>query len=465
MKKKWLQTLTNMHILVESGGHTRLYLDPIMKNITSKLKPIFTRYFWANLGVLLVALTILITLFVVKADRSGLGNGLLLVYTMLITIFQLFRLVLALLSDKVLASVESVDPQGVYEPYVSIVVPCMNEEDAIGHTLLQCFAAHYPKDKLEVIVINDGSTDDTAREIEKVKVRHPELTVITFEKNKGKREGMVAGFRVAKGEVVVQLDSDSYIDPIGFRHLITPFANPMIGAVCAHADVQNASQNVITKMQAGYYFIAFRVLKAAESALLSVFCCSGCSSAYRKDLVMPILDKFLNERFMGVKVKHGDDRSLTGWVLKSGHKAVYTHKVQAYTIAPHTVKQLFKQQARWKKSWISNGFFTFKYIFKTDLFVGLFYYLPLILISFLTPLVAFYNVYLLSILHLTFPVVYLTGGLLITLLYMLYAFRLSEGEKKYIGYFLVWQFLTVTIFSYILYYSFFRFRDQRWGTR
>lgn len=436
-----------------------------MKTLKRKLNRIFNLGFWINMGMILVTLAILLLLFVFKADRSGLGNGLLIVYTILITVFQLFRLILAFLSNKVLGTVEAIDPHGDYEPSVSIVVPCMNEEDAIGHTLTKCFEANYPKDKLEVIVINDGSTDGTAVEIQKIKKLYPELTVITFEKNKGKREGMVSGFRVAKGDIVVQLDSDSYIDPKKFRHLITPFANPMIGAVCAHADVQNSSQNIITKMQAGYYFIAFRILKAAESALLSVFCCSGCSSAYRKELVLPILDDFLNEYFMGVKVKHGDDRSLTGWILKLGHKTVYTHKVQAYTIAPHTVKQLFKQQARWKKSWISNGFFTFKYIFKIDFFVGLFYYLPLILISFLTPLVAFYNVYLISVLTLTFPLIYLTGGLLITFLYMLYAVRLAKGRKKYIGYFLIWQFLTVTIFSYILYYSLFRFRDQRWGTR
>ena len=417
-----------------------------------------------DFSVLLIALVLLAVLFFFKADTTNIGNILLFSYTILITVFQLFRLFAAFIAPRTLEYIEKFSNEK-YEPFVSIVVPCMNEEEVIFHTLTQCFKADWPKDKLEVIFINDGSTDNTAKEVQKVKDIYPELVVINFEKNQGKREGMVAGFRIAKGEIVVQLDSDSYIEPTKFKHIVAPFINPIIGAVCAHADVQNSSYNTVTKMQAGYYFIAFRILKAAESALLSVFCCSGCSSAYRKDVVLPILDQFLNEYFMGVRVKHGDDRSLTGWILKLGYKAIYTHKVQAYTIAPHTVKQLFKQQVRWKKSWISNGFFTFKYIFRIDPFVGVFYYTPLILISFLTPVVSFYNLYLLSFANLTLPIAYLSGGLIVTFLYMLYAFRLSKGKKNYISYFLLWQFLTVTIFSYILYYSFSRFRDQRWGTR
>lgn len=168
---------------------------------------------------------------------------------------------------------------------------------------------------------------------------------------------------------------------------------------------------------------------------------------------------------MGVQVKHGDDRSLTGWVLKLGYKTIYSHKVQAYTIAPSTVKQLMKQQVRWKKSWVSNAFFTFKYIFKTDPLVGIFYFTPLIFISFLTPIIAFYNLYYLSFFNDTLPFKYLLGGCIITILYMLYAWRYAKNKKRYIQYFFIWQLLTLTVFSYVLYYSFFRFRDQRWGTR
>ena len=423
-------------------------------------------YLWYDGFLFLVSLALLVLLLTLKIEHAGFGHWFLFSYTVLLTVFQLFRLRAAVTSSQVLSFIEyGSEGSSNFEPMVSIVVPCKNEEKEISHTLRQCFAAEYPKEKLEVIVINDGSTDGTLREIRGIEREHPELIVINWQENRGKREGMAAGFRIAKGDIVVQLDSDSYIEPSKFRHLIRPFRNSMIAAVCAHADVANAGENFITKMQAGYYFVAFRILKAAESSLCSVFCCSGCSSAYRKEVILPILDAWLNEKFMGVRVRHGDDRSLTGWVLRQGYRTVYTHKAQAYTIVPATIRQLVKQQVRWKKSWISNAYFTFQYIFKTDPFVGLFYFTPLVLISFLTPIVALANVYIVSAMHRSLPLEYLLGGFIVTLLYMLYAIRYARGKKKYIGYFMAWQFLTVSIFSYLIFYSLLTFRNQRWGTR
>jgi hypothetical protein len=122
---------------------------------------------------------------------------------------------------------------------------------------------------------------------------------------------MAEGFRRARGEIIIQLDSDSYIVPGTFRKIIEPFRNSRVGAVCAHADPANPDENTLTRMQAAYYFFSFRLLKAAESTFLRVFCCSGCSSAYRRDIVLPILDQWLGEKFLGLPTTWGDDRALT----------------------------------------------------------------------------------------------------------------------------------------------------------
>lgn len=352
-----------------------------------------------------------------------------------------------------------------YEPTVTFVIPCLNEEGAIQKTIEKCFAAEYPKEKLEVIVINDGSTDNTPQILQELKAtKFPELVIVNWEENKGKRPGMATGFRMAKGEIVIQLDSDSYIEPHTFRQMITPFVHPDVGAVSGHTDPENADENFITKMQAAYYFISFRIMKASESTFHTVFCCSGCASAFRKSAVLPFLDKWLNERFLGAPVTYGDDRALTSWLLKNNFKTVYKDNVQAFTIVPTKMKKLFKQQLRWKKSWIINAFFTGRFIVFKQPFVALFYFYPLVLISYLSPIMAFRSIFYQPISYGRSPVYYLLGVFAITIFVIVYGSFFSQ-KRKYLSYFLYWQILNTFAFIYIIYIAAFKIKDRGWGTR
>jgi hyaluronan synthase len=263
-----------------------------------------------------------------------------------------------------------------YEPTVAFVIPCKNEERDIYNTIYQCYKVDYPSQKVEVIVINDGSTDNTLQILKNIQKKYPSLKIINWTKNRGKRQAMAAGFEEASAEIIIQLDSDSYIEPITFGELLAPFQNDAVAAVCASGEPKNANKNIITKMQAAYYFMSFRIFKAAESTYDTVFCCSGCCSAYRRNAVMPILSKWLAEKFLGLPVTWGDDRALTSWLLKTGKKTVFSSKAIAYTVVPENLKTLLKQQLRWKKSWIVNFFFTSKFIFKKQPFVSFFYYFP-----------------------------------------------------------------------------------------
>ena len=385
-------------------------------------------------------------------------------YTILVTVFALSRLSSALLYRTSINEIYKQAKKWWYEPTVTFIIPCKNEEDAITNTVEKCFSTDYPKHKLEVIVINDASTDKTAEILTGLQPHYPNLSVITFEKNKGKREAMAEGFKQATGEIIIQLDSDSFIDPKSFRNLITPFSIPDIGAVCAHADPANADKNFITKMQAAYYFMSFKILKAAESTFMSVFCASGCSSAYRKSAVMPVLNDWLNESFLGQKVTWGDDRALTSQLLKTGYKTIYTDRVQAYTIVPENFKILIRQQIRWKKSWIINSIFTARFILKTNPFIGLLYFLPLMLISFLTPFIAIKALIVAPLFFSTLPFHYILGVFLITTLFSLPIIYANPKNKTW-PYLFPWAFLNMILFSFLIIYSAIRIQDRKWGTR
>ncbi len=444
-------------------------MEATLKQVFSRSSKGIGRFYKAFYKNALFVVTCVLVIVLLIAIRSRtfpdlMTRPFLYVYSVLIFSFTLGRIISSFFYKASLRKLIDTPAARIYEPVITFVVPCKNEEAAIEHTVETCLAADYPKEKIEVIVINDGSTDSTGEILRRLESAHPELIVIHWEKNKGKREGMAEGFRKAKGEIVIQIDSDSYIEPKTIREMITPFSDPTIAAVCGHADVANPNENYITKMQAAYYYVSFRVMKAAESVFYTVFCCSGCSSAYRKDVVLPILDAWLNERFLGTKVTYGDDRSLTTWMLKAGYHTVYTDRVQAYTIAPNNWNQLFKQQLRWKKSWIINGLFTSKFIVKHDIFTALFYFLPMFLFSIITPFVAFYNVYLHPFTSMQFPLFYFLGMLLITSILVLY-YKLLRRNNNLWPYLLLWQFLTAVFFSYIIIYAAFKIKDRGWGTR
>ena len=397
------------------------------------------------------------------------GDFILISYTIFVTTFQLSRIVSALFFKKSLSQVTSQLPNHIrysnYEPQVSFVIPCKNEEGAIRKTVTKCFEADYPKDKLEVIVINDGSTDRTQEILEELQIEYPSLIVVNWKINQGKRYGMAEGFKRSNGDIIVQLDSDSYIRPEYFRALIEPFKNKEIGAVCAHADPENSDYNLMTKMQTAYYFMSFRILKAAESTYGTVFCCSGCSSAYRREAVMPVLDVWLNETFLGLPVTWGDDRGLTNWVIKGGYRTIYTDNAKATTIVPTTLKQFIKQQIRWKKGWFVNSYFVSKFIWKKEPFVAFAYFYPLTLVTILTPFMATR-----AILYVPFAknstsfVFYITGVLLIAAIITLF-YRFVAKENKYWPYLFIWSGINTIILSFLLFYALATIQDRKWGTR
>lgn len=349
-----------------------------------------------------------------------------------------------------------------YMPSVTFIIPTFNE-DIIEETIGRSFEVNYPQDKYEVIVINDGSIDNTWERIQETKRKYPQLVTINFEQNMGKREAMAAGMRKAGGDIVVQLDSDSFIEKNSLVNLLAGFRDKNMAAISAHTDPSNKNYNLLTKVQTAYYFVAFRVFKAAESSIGLVFCCSGCCSAFRREYLLPVIDEWTNETHFGKKMKYGEDRSLTNLLIRDGHKTAYSSNAQAYTVVPVTFKKFLKQQIRWKKSWIITTHRTAKYILKRDYFVGLVYLFPQMMVNYAAPFLVFYALLYVPIFGGNIPAGYIIGLLLLYLFFI--AYYKSLRSDSYSRYVVIWGLVNILLASVIFPAALLTLPDNRWLTR
>jgi hyaluronan synthase len=222
---------------------------------------------------------------------------------------------------------------------------------------------------------------------EEIKSKVKKIEVVNWVENRGKRHGMAEGVKRATHEIIIFIDSDSFIEPDAVRHLVKYFASPTVGAVSGHTDVYNRDTNLLTQMQALRYYIAFKIYKASESVFGSVTCCPGCCSAYRRSYISGIMDEWLTQTFLGSPCTFGDDRSLTNYVIRK-YDAVYSQDALAYTVVPDTLAVYIRQQFRWKKSWIRETFIASAFMWRRHPIAALSYYLYIFL-AVVSPIVFF----------------------------------------------------------------------------
>lgn len=350
------------------------------------------------------------------------------------------------------------------EPSVALVVPAFNEEDAIAASVRAILDLDYPQSKLEVVVVNDGSTDGTLAEIEAVAAETPRVRVIDFPQNQGKRAAMAAGIRATSAEMVAFVDSDSVLEPDAMRAIVQGFADPKVGAIAGHADVLNVGGSWITRMQAVRYYVAFRVIKAAESVFGTVSCCSGCFSVYRRSAIAPHLEPWENQHFLGRQATYGDDRSLTNFVLR-GWKTRYDSRALSHTIVPDNFGQFLRQQLRWKRSWTRESLIVAKFIWRKHPLGSMAAYLG-IMLPLVAPIVACRAILWIPLVEGgATPVLYLIGIYAMALIYGLYY---AARHGRYAG---LWMYGVFFVFFYLVfllwqtYYAIVTAANGSWGTR
>jgi len=237
-------------------------------------------------------------------------------------------------------------------PSLSVIMPALNEEESVLDSIDSIFASNYPLDRLEVIAVDDGSTDSTLLKMMEAKKRYKDrLQVLHFAKNKGKRNALYTGVKIAAGEIVATVDTDSRIDPEALRSIVMPLIKDnRCGAVAGRVEVWNRKETLLTRMLSVRYSLSFNFGRAYQSVYGTVFCCPGALTAYRKDIVTTFLDDWKNQKFWNSPCTYGEDRALTTLILKSGHTTKFQANAVVYTRVPPGLKKMTRMYIRWNRS-------------------------------------------------------------------------------------------------------------------
>ncbi|MFE9912380.1 glycosyltransferase [Streptomyces clavifer] len=221
------------------------------------------------------------------------------------------------------------------EPFtrpVTVLVPAYNERECIEATVRSLVASDYP---IEVIVIDDGSTDGTADLVDAMWI--PNVRVVR-QQNAGKPAALNNGIANARYDIVVMMDGDTVFEPSTVRELVQPFADPRVGAVAGNAKVGNRD-SLIGAWQHIEYVMGFNLDRRMYDLLGCMPTIPGAVGAFRREAL---------DRIGGMSEDTlAEDTDVTMGLHRDGWRVVYAEDARAWTEAPESVQQLWSQRYRW----------------------------------------------------------------------------------------------------------------------
>lgn len=227
-------------------------------------------------------------------------------------------------------------------PDVAVVVPCYNEEATVARTVATLLALDYPIEKLELVLVDDGSRDGTSAAMEQF-VGHPQIRILRKE-NGGKHTALNAGIAATAAEIVGCLDADSFVEPNALKEIVARFARPEVAAVTAAMTVAEPT-NLLEHMQNAEYTFGV-ALRHALSTVNGLYVTPGPFSFYRRAVVQT-LGGFC----------HGhqtEDMEMALRLQREGYAIENAPRARVYTKAPRTLFALIKQRTRWTSGFMRN---------------------------------------------------------------------------------------------------------------
>lgn len=234
-------------------------------------------------------------------------------------------------------------PLASYPP-LSILVAAYNEAASIEETLKSIEEQHYPGE-LQVIVINDGSTDDTATLVKNCLPRHPWLKLMDLEQNGGKANALNHALKFAQHDLVLTVDADSYLYRNALQSIVERYMQdpPLTRAVAGTVLVRNSRASWIAQAQEWDYFHGIAAIKRTQSLFQGTLVAQGAFSLY---------DRATVQALGGWPVCVGEDIVLTWAILKAGYRVGHCEDACLFTNAPATLQQFFRQRKRWARGMV-----------------------------------------------------------------------------------------------------------------
>jgi biofilm PGA synthesis N-glycosyltransferase PgaC len=224
-------------------------------------------------------------------------------------------------------------------PGISILVAAYNEEASIAQTIESIARQEYAG-PLQVIVINDGSVDGTAAELDRLD--YPWLEVIHMPRNGGKARALNEGLKRVRHGITVTVDGDSYLYRNALRNLVSRYLSdpPNTRAVAGAVLVRNSRKNLVTRIQEWDYFHGIAAVKRLQSLYQGTLVAQGAFSAYDTDVLRDV---------GGWPTAVGEDIVLTWAILKKGYRVGYAENACLFTNAPEKWPQFIRQRQRWSR--------------------------------------------------------------------------------------------------------------------
>lgn len=231
-------------------------------------------------------------------------------------------------------------------PGVSILIAAYNEEDKIGATLESIAGLHY-EGQVEALVINDGSTDNTAarvrQSIEELSVPdNTSMRLLDFSENRGKATALDCGLAEAMHGIICTIDGDSRLRSDSLREIVERMLSdpPETMAVAGAVLVGNSRQTLMTAAQEWDYFLGIAAVKRMQSMYHGTLVAQGAFSIYRREAL---------EAVGGWPKTVGEDIVMTWSMLERGYRVGYAEDAVVFTDAPTSFKQFYRQRKRWSR--------------------------------------------------------------------------------------------------------------------